>query len=61
MTDDMPAPTPATYPGEPGSLADIGRRQFLRDELAYREQLHPEPDDAELAYRARLTAELERA
>ncbi len=57
---ETPAPS-AAYPGEPGSRADIGRRQFLRDELAYRERLHPEPDEAELAYRARLTAELELA
>lgn len=47
MTDgSRPDPSPAKYPGEPGSRADIDRRQFLRDELAYR---------------ARLTAELERA
>ncbi len=41
MTDDPAAPQPATYPGEPGSLADIGRRRFIADELAYRERLHP--------------------
>ncbi len=43
MTDDThpAAPQPATYPGEPGSLADIGRRRFIADELADRERLHP--------------------
>jgi hypothetical protein len=55
------AQPPATYPGEPGSLADIGRRRFLEDGLAYRERLHPEPDERERAYRARLIAESERA
>ena len=63
MTDDTrpAAPQPATYPGEPGSLADIGRRRFIADEIAYRERLHPEPNADELAYRARLRAELDRA
>ncbi len=52
-----PSPAPiATYPGEPGSLADIGRRRFIAEELAYRERLHPEPDEQERAYRARLIA-----
>jgi hypothetical protein len=59
--DDLAAPQPATYPGEPGSLADIGRRRFIADELADRERLHPEPNADELAYRARLRAELDRA
>ena len=51
--------TPAApcYPGEPGSLADLGRRRFIEDELANRERLHPEPDERERAYRARLIAE----
>jgi hypothetical protein len=63
LTDDThPAtPQPATFPGEPGSLADIGRRRFITNELADRERLHPEPNADELAYRARLRAELDRA
>ncbi len=44
-----------------GSLADIGRRRFIADEIAYRERLHQQPDADELAYRRRLAAELERA
>jgi hypothetical protein len=40
MTDDTRRdPPPATYPGEPGSPADIGRRRFLREQLEYRERL----------------------
>ena len=61
MTDDPAAPQPATYPGEPGSLADIGRRRFIADELADRERLQPELNADELAYRARLRAEFDRA
>jgi hypothetical protein len=62
MTDDTRrAPQPATYPGEPGSLADIGRRRFIADELAYRERLHPQPDADELAYREQLRAQLDRS
>lgn len=51
--------TPAApcNPGEPGSLADLGRQRFIEDELANRERLHSEPDERERAYRARLIAE----
>ncbi len=54
MNDERPQP--ADYPGEPGSLADIGWRRFIADELAHRERLHPNPSQAELAYRAQLLA-----
>jgi hypothetical protein len=60
MTDDTRRdPPPPTSPGEPGSRADIARRRFLREELAYRERLHPNPDADEIAYRARLRAEID--
>ena len=44
-------PPAAMFSGKPGSLADVGRRRFIADEIAYRERLHLE---AELAYREQL-------
>jgi hypothetical protein len=55
MDDTRRDPPPATmFPGEPGSLAHVGRRRFIADEIAYRERLHPKADKAELAYREQL-------